>query len=310
MAASNMEVKGIPKLTGVTYPIWKRAMTMALMSENCLDIIEGKEVAPVAPEPLEENANRTQRAEYDRLMDIYGPKALSYSTRFGKAAWMLFQSLTRESEIHVKNMTDPIKLWKELTEKMDSKGNKVLSRSIKRAFHDLRLQEKEPIEEFIQKLRDFQTALEGTAEAIEDDAIVSHILVTLPSIWDTKVSAIEDNPDMTLHELERVLKNFQRKLANREVPENIALAAKGFRGKDRGAHKKDGLANRVRDGRVKNIKDIECYYCLQKGHYQMSCPLRLEKEKRRKEREASRSNAKFEAEDDDEAEEASYFAAG
>ena len=40
--------------------------------------------------------------------------------------------------------------------------------------------------------------------------------------------------------------------------------------------------NRVAEGRVS--KDTECYYCLQKGHMQMSCPLRIEKEKRRKER--------------------------
>ena len=86
MAASNMENKGIPKLTGVTYPVWKRAMTMALMSENCLDIINEKEVAPLAPGQLEENANRTQRAEYDRLMEIYKLEALSYNTRIGKAA--------------------------------------------------------------------------------------------------------------------------------------------------------------------------------------------------------------------------------
>ena len=42
------------------------------------------------------------------------------------------------------------------------------------------------------------------------------------------------------------------------------------------------MSNRVSDGRVS--KDTECYDCLQKGHIQMSCPLRMEKEKRRKER--------------------------
>ena len=278
--------------------MWKRAMTMALISENCLDIINEKEVAPVAPGQLEENANRTQRAEYDRLMEIYKQEALSYNARIGKATWMIFQSLTPESEIHVKKITDPIKMWKELQKHMDSKGNKVLSRSIKRAFHDLKLQEKEPIEEFIQKLRAFQTALEDTAEAIEDDAIVSHILVTLPSMWDAKVSAIEDNANMTLNELERVLKNFQMKLASREAPHNVALAAITTLGKARGGRRQgEGLGNRVIDGRVRNIKDIECFYCLQKGHYQLSCPLRLEKEKRRKEREALRTNAESEAGD-------------
>ena len=222
---------------------------------------------------------------------------------------MIYQSLTPESEIHVKKITDPIKMWKELKKQIDSKGNKVLSRSIKRAFHDLKLQEKEPIEEFIQKLRAFQTALEDTAEAIEDDAIVSHILVTLPSMWDAKVAAIEDNADMTLNELERVLKNFQMKLASREAPHNVALAAMATLGKGRGGRRQgEALGNRVIDGRVKNIKDIECFYCLQKGHYQLSCPLRLEKEKRRREREALKTNAGSEAGADKE-KSVSFFAA-
>ena len=98
MAASNMENKVIPKLTGLTYPVRKRAMTMALISENCLDIINEKVVAPVAPGQLEENANRTQKAEYDRLMEIYKQQALSYNARLGKATWMIFQSLTPESD--------------------------------------------------------------------------------------------------------------------------------------------------------------------------------------------------------------------
>ena len=54
------------------------------------------------------------------------------------------------------------------------------------------------------------------------------------------------------------------------------------------------------DGQIKNMKDIECFYCLKKGYYQMSCPLRFGKEKRRKEREALRTNATSDAGDDEE----------
>ena len=125
-------------------------------------------------------------------------------------------------------------------------------------------------------------------------------------MWDMKVPAIEDNANMTLNELERVLKNFQRKLASREVPYDIALAAigalrrGGFRGKGRGGCQADGLGNQVMDGQIKNMKDIECFYCLKKGYYQMSCPLRFGKEKRRKKREALRTNATSDAGDDEE----------
>ena len=52
MSSEQNEFKGIPKQTVVTYPEWKRAMVMALMSERCCDIVKGKEVVPKAPIPL------------------------------------------------------------------------------------------------------------------------------------------------------------------------------------------------------------------------------------------------------------------
>ena len=52
MSSEQNEFKGIPKLTVVTYPAWKRAMVMALMSERCYNIDKRNEAAPKAPLPL------------------------------------------------------------------------------------------------------------------------------------------------------------------------------------------------------------------------------------------------------------------
>ena len=49
MSSEQNEFKGIPKLTVVTYPAWKRPMVMALISEHCYDIVKGNEVVPKAP---------------------------------------------------------------------------------------------------------------------------------------------------------------------------------------------------------------------------------------------------------------------
>ena len=51
---SENEYKGIPKLTAITYSLWKRAMTMALQSEGCLEIVENEEDQPELPLPLQE----------------------------------------------------------------------------------------------------------------------------------------------------------------------------------------------------------------------------------------------------------------
>src|SRR5437588_6654707 len=115
---------------------------------------------------------------------------------------------------------------------------------------------------------------------------MSMVLVTLPPEWDTKVSAIEDDENLTLDKLERVLRNFQMKLSNRKTS-NVALATRGresYRGRGRGSR---GTNNGVSTRRV--VKpNIECWQCLQKGHIQETCPLKIEKDKREKERKAAR----------------------
>ena len=78
-------------------------------------------------------------------------------------------------------------MWDIRKEKMDSKDNAGLQRSIRKAFHKAMRNEKETIDEYIQKLKECQRALEDTEHAIRDDEIMSEILVTLPASWDMKV---------------------------------------------------------------------------------------------------------------------------
>ena len=191
-------------------------------------------------------------------------------------------SLTRETEIYLKDTTNPAKMWRILQEKLDSKDNVGLQRSIRRDFQDIKHDGKEPIESDMWKLREFQRALEGTPDAINDDSLMSKILLSLPAAWETKVAAVEDGEDLTLDKLERVLRNYQSRL-NAVKSHDVALSTRdrgGARNRGRRFQRnnaKDSSSNRVSDGRVS--KDTECYYCLQKGHMQMSCPLRMEKDK-------------------------------
>ena len=210
-----------------------------------------------------------------------------YKSHFGKAGWLINQSLTGETEIYVKDTRNPAKMWRIIQEKLDSKDNVGLQRSIRRDFQDIKHDGKEPIESYIRKLREFHHALEGALDAINDNSQMSKILLSLPAAWETKVAAVEDDEDLTLDKLERVLWNYQSRL-KAVKSHNVALSTRDRGGpRNRRRHSRrdnarDSSSNRVLDGRVS--KDTECYYCLQKGHTQMSCPLRMEKEMRRKDR--------------------------
>ena len=149
MSSEQSEFKGIPKLTVVTYPAWKRAMVMALKSERCYDIVKGNEGALKAPIPLpDDELSSTPEAinEYDKTYERYEERLANYKSRFGKASWLINQSLTRETEIYVKDTTNQAKMWRILQENLDSKDNVGLLRSIRRDFLDIKHDGKEPVE--------------------------------------------------------------------------------------------------------------------------------------------------------------------
>src|SRR5437588_10505989 len=170
---SENEYKGIPKLTAVTYAVWKGAMTMVLQSEGCLEIVENEEDQPEPPEPLPAEPTPEIQQAHARTMREYKEEWKSYRNRYRKAGWLINQSLTPESEIKVKDTTDPAEMWDVLKDKMDSKDNAGLQRSVRKTFHEASHDEKETIDAYIQKLKECQRALEGMKHSIKDNEIMS-----------------------------------------------------------------------------------------------------------------------------------------
>ena len=307
------DYKGIPKLTKINYSVWKRAVRMMLMSKRCLEIVERTEDEPEPPMPLGDSADLAEIKEYNRSLERFQDRWDAYRARLGEAGNIINHSLTKEAESYVKSTTDPAEMWDILKERMDSTDNPVLQRNIRRDFDTIQHDGKETVEKYITKLRDFQRALEETDDPISDKAIMSKILVSLPPAWEIKIAAIEDDPLLTLDKLERVLCNYQGKIAAIKA-KDVALTTRGRggyrgrgrgRGGNRGAYQ--GTMDKVTDGRI--TKDVECYHCLQKGHYQATCPLKIEAEEKRKERKAAweQANVATKTEDVDREEEISFM---
>ena len=141
------------------------------------------------------------------------------------------------------------------TRKLDSKDNVGLQQSIRRDLQDTKHDGKEPIESYIRKLREFQRAIKGMPNAINDDSLMSKILVSLLAAWETKDTAVEGNEDLTLDKLERVLRNYQSRL-NAVKSHNVALSTRDRggarnRGKRHSSERDrnpDGSSNRVSAG--------------------------------------------------------------
>lgn len=168
---------------------------------------------------------------------------------------------------------------------MDTRGNPIHQRAIKKQFCEIVHDGKGSIDGYIAKLKDMQKAMEGTGDEITDVALVTELVTSLPKEWAIKLRVIEDIEDLDLPKLERILRNYQVILDSEKI-DNIALATKG-RGSTKGKKKGGKSADKkIKDSKV--TKDIECWHCLQKGHYKADCPIRKEIIRRSKERKAAK----------------------
>ena len=212
-----MDVKSIPKLTMLMFPAWEKAVTIALIAEGTWEIVEGRETQPVATTPLSGTINGAMRKQREKEDDEFVIKLHSFTTRSGKAIWMISQMLEEEIDQHIRDTNSPFNMWKLLRDTMDTRKNPVHQWVIRKQYSDIIHDGKGTIDEYINKLKEFQRALNGTMNPIWDDAQVNKIITMLLAEWDLKLRIIEDDPDLTLVKLEKVLRSYQITLNTRKV---------------------------------------------------------------------------------------------
>ena len=81
-----MDLKDIPKLTILTFPAWQKAMSLALMAEGCMGIVNGEEEEPEPPESLTGDVTDEDIKEYKKMEALYRAEYNDYNKREGKAA--------------------------------------------------------------------------------------------------------------------------------------------------------------------------------------------------------------------------------
>src|SRR5437588_8393200 len=108
-------------------------------------------------------------------------KLRSFTTRSGKAIWMITQTLRDGIDQHIRDTNSPSNMWKLLTEAMDIRKNLVHQRVIRKQYSDVIHSGKGTIDKYINKLKEFQRARNGTTDPISDDALINKIITMLPA---------------------------------------------------------------------------------------------------------------------------------
>ena len=238
----------------LTFSAWEKAITLALMAEGCMEIVEGIEDTPDEPSPLEGDPTPEEVLNKEKANAEYRKEYRSYAARAGKAAWMISQTLGEGIDSFIKDTNDPFVMWGILKDAMDTRGNPVHQRAIRKQFSDLVHNGKGTIDAYIARLKGYQRAMVGTDDPISDTALVNKIVTTLPKEWNVKLRAIEDDETLDLQKLERILRNFQVVITNEKV-DDIALATKGQRGQRGKKTESKPAEKKVIEGRVSKDKD-------------------------------------------------------
>jgi hypothetical protein len=276
-----------PLLSQANYPAWKRSIKMQLTSESCWDLVIGLEDTPEPPEPVQ-GGGRLVQNDFHALEREYRKDLMSYHKRQGTAASIINSTLSSEVESYVKDTEDPAEMWDILQEKLTTANNRALQRTIKRDYNVAKMEAKETISAYLNRLRGFQRDLQGSKESLSNDDLVSKVLTTLPASWDHKISVLEELGDLDLDQLERSLSNYHAKTAGSTSGTSGARAfAVGKRGGRYGRGRGRGRGGNFSGGGGNdrgNGKTGHCWYCLRPGPRQNDCSIKKKADEERKER--------------------------
>ena len=145
------------------------------------------------------------RAENRKLDHEYREEVKTYKHRSDAATAIIRSTLTPIAESYVKGVTDPLTMWTTLRDRLSPQDNVGCQQGLRTAFDLLTFNDKEDINIYLEKLRDYQYNLEGTTLAISDAALISKVLSTLPLAWRSQIRHLTDTETTTWSSIEKSL---------------------------------------------------------------------------------------------------------
>src|SRR5437588_11075140 len=118
----------------LTFSAWEKAVTIALIAEGSWEIVEGRETQPVAAPPLSSTINGVMRKQREKEDDEFVIKLRLFTTRSGKAAWMISQTLREGIDQHIRDTNSPSDMWKLLKDVMETRKNSFHQQVIRKQY--------------------------------------------------------------------------------------------------------------------------------------------------------------------------------
>ena len=252
----------VDKLNGTNYHNWKFNVRMLLIGKDLWEIVEGTESIGVG-------ANEAEVKKFRRRENL----ALS----------IICLSVSINLQIYVRNAKTPKEAWKCLADHFEEKS---LSKKImyRRKLYSCRLEKGVTMEEHVNNLTTISEHLDALDDAVSEKDLVMILISSLSEDYNNLITALESVKESELtwtYVRERVIAEYDRKKSSgiRKLGKDVdaLFIDKSFKNKginDTSQLKKNGR---------KDLSQIKCHFCKEKGHFIKDCPIKKNKKNDTKE---------------------------
>jgi len=217
----NHKASGRPPLfDGTNFGFWKKRMTYYLMSL-------GHEVWHFVQNKYK-NTSTLSTDQDERKAYIANAKAMNSIT----------SGITDSEFTKIMHCTSAKEMWEKLVGLYDgdSKVKKAKLQTHRRQFESLRMEDEEDIVAYLLRVAEVVNSLKGLDEKIEESTIVQKVLRSLPDIFDSKISIIEEAKDLDtlkMDELHGILTTYEMRKGGPSSKDATFKALKSKKGKGR-----------------------------------------------------------------------------
>ena len=175
-----------PPLNEANYLVWDNSVKVQMIVDRCWKVIKNPWPPPARPAHVNGDTPES-RAENRKLEREYRKDLDAYELRSGAAMARIRSTPVPIAESYIKCLTNPLMMWNTLGERLSPRDNVSRQQVLHTEFDLLTFIDKEDINVYFEKLRDYQYNHEGTTLAISDAALVSKVLSTLPLTWRSQI---------------------------------------------------------------------------------------------------------------------------
>lgn len=185
-------------LNASNYSCWVNDVTILLLADRALGIIEGTEdpptLVPINQSPAQSTCSATSQAEGHQTAKTYRKLKQNYEETKYKAVAIIYNSICPPMINYIKGMQDPKKMWDTLKAELDTVDARAGAAQLRARFHSLQ-PDNERLNKYISQLLDYQSLLAHTGDKIDDQAVITHLLETLLPSFETTIENMNNQPD-------------------------------------------------------------------------------------------------------------------